>query len=122
MKYQSTIVGWGVDALGFLEIEDCNFIVIFNENAPEELVEISILHTIEELSEDPAVGDTVRICGKSFKITAIGTEALHTLRQLGHCTLCFKGGDTPECPGYMMLEGEGITSADIVKGGAIEIL
>ncbi len=49
MKYQSTIVGWGADALGFLEIEDCNFIVIFNENAPEELVEISILHTIAEL-------------------------------------------------------------------------
>ncbi|MFG6331678.1 MAG: PTS glucitol/sorbitol transporter subunit IIA [Lachnospiraceae bacterium] len=121
MKYQSTIVGWGADALGFLEIEDCNFIVIFNENAPEELVEISILHTIAELGADPAVGDTVRICGKSFKITAIGTEALHTLRQLGHCTLCFKGGDTPECPGYIMLEGDRPAPEDIVKGGIIEI-
>ena len=31
MKYQSKIVGLGPDALAFLEDEDMNFIIIFNE-------------------------------------------------------------------------------------------
>lgn len=124
MKFSVTITGWGEDALMFLSgAEDGNsFIVIFNENAPPELKEIAILHTKCELTEDPAVGDTVRICGKSYRITAIGDEALHTLRTLGHCTLSFKGGTEPESPGYMMLEGsEALCEADVVVGAAIEI-
>ena len=30
MKYCSTITGWGPDALGFLEEEDCNFLILFH--------------------------------------------------------------------------------------------
>ena len=41
MKYQSKIVGLGPDALAFLEDEDMNFIIIFNEDAPPELAELS---------------------------------------------------------------------------------
>ena len=37
MKYQSKIVGLGPDALAFLEDEDMNFIIIFNEDAPQNL-------------------------------------------------------------------------------------
>ena len=61
MKYQSKIVGLGPDALAFLEDEDMNFIIIFNEDAPPELAELSVLHTKAELKEDPAVGDTLKI-------------------------------------------------------------
>ncbi len=48
MKYQSEIVGLGPDALAFLEDEDMNFIIIFNEDAPPELAELSVLHTKAE--------------------------------------------------------------------------
>ena len=44
MKYQSKIVGLGPDALAFLDDEDMNFIIIFNEDAPPELAELSVLH------------------------------------------------------------------------------
>lgn len=44
MKYFTKITGWGEDALGFLEEEDMNFLVIFNNTAPDELAEISVLH------------------------------------------------------------------------------
>lgn len=121
MKYHATITGWGEDALGFLEDADMNFIVIFNDNAPEELKEISILHTIEQLGEDPAVGDTMILCGKTYDITAVGSEAKQTLRQLGHCTLSFKGGSEPERPGCIMLEGEPFSASDVKVGGTIEI-
>lgn len=122
MKYSAKIVGWGEDALGFLEEEEMNFIIIFNENASEELKEIAILHETSTLHSDVTVGDTVIICDKVFDVTAVGSEALHTLRELGHCTLSFKGGDTPERPGCIMLQGDDpLTAADIKVGGKIEI-
>ncbi len=122
MKYVTKVTGWGEDALGFLELEDCNFIIIFNNNAPAELAEIAVLHEKAELKADPAVGDTVIIGSKAFDITAVGSEALHTLRTLGHCTLSFKGGSEPERPGCIMLEGgEALTPDDIKVGAAIEI-
>lgn len=121
MKYSTTIIGWGAEALSFLEDEDCRFVIIFNDNAPEELAEIAILHTTETLHADPAPGDTLVFCGKQYRVTAVGTEALYTLRELGHCTLSFKGGDTPERPGCIMLEGEPLTAADVQKGGKIEL-
>lgn len=122
MKYGTKITGWGEDALGFLELEECNFIIIFNDNAPEELAEIAVLHEKAELRVDPAVGDTVIIGSKVFDITAVGDEALHTLRTLGHCTLSFKGGSEPERPGCIMLEGsEPLEASDIKIGAVIEI-
>ena len=73
MKYQAKIVGLGPDALAFLEDEDMNFIIIFNEDAPPELAELSVLHTKAELKEAPAVGDTIKICKKEFKVSAVGS-------------------------------------------------
>lgn len=122
MKYSSTITGWGPDALSFLEDEECNFLILFNENAPEELAEIAVLHTSSELHADPAPGDTMMICGKAYDVTAVGEEAKQTLRELGHCTLSFKGGTEPERPGCIMLEGEEpLLAADVAVGGTIEI-
>ena len=75
MKYQSKIVGLGPDALAFLEDEDMNFIIIFNEDAPPELAELSVLHTKSELKEDPAVGDTLKIGNK--EVLSDGRHLIH---------------------------------------------
>ena len=98
-----------------------NFIIIFNEDAPPELAELSVLHTKAELTEEPAPGDTMVICGKEFKISAVGSEAPHTLKELGHCTLSFKGGTEAERPGCIMLEGNALLPEDLKAGGTIEI-
>ena len=87
MKFQVTIVGHGAEALEFLNDSDNSFFILFNENAPEELAEISVLHTISAVYKEPAPGDTLKIGDKEFKITAVGVEAPYTLRELGHC-LC----------------------------------
>ena len=91
MKYQATITGLGSCALDFLD-ECCNFIIIFNEDAPSELA-----------------------------ISDVGWEALNTLKELGHCTLSFKGLDTVERPGIIELIGEPIKAEQLVVGGTIEI-
>ncbi|MDD3746635.1 MAG: PTS glucitol/sorbitol transporter subunit IIA [Anaerostipes sp.] len=121
MKYQSEIVGLGPEALFFLEDEDMNFIIIFNEDAPPELAELSVLHTKADLKELPEVGDTIRICDKEFRVSAVGSEAPHTLKELGHCTLDFKGGAEAERPGCIMLEGDKVTADDIKISGEIQI-
>ena len=122
MKFYCEITHWGEESLLFLDDPNANFIILFDNSAPEELVEFSVLHTETEYSEDPAVGDTVIVCNKAFTITAIGDEALHTLKELGHCTLSFKGGDAAERPGCIMLQGdEPLTKDDIKAGATIEI-
>ncbi|MBR2518424.1 MAG: PTS glucitol/sorbitol transporter subunit IIA [Selenomonadaceae bacterium] len=122
MKYHAMITGWGEYALDFLNDPKANCIIIFNNDAPPDLAEISVLHTKEQLLAIPAAGDTVIIGEKVFTITAVGEEAKSTLRELGHCTLSFKGGNVPERPGCIMLEGdEPLTAADIQVENMIEI-
>lgn len=120
MKYSTTIISWGEEALSFLD-EDEPFVVIFDKNAPEELAEIAILHEHAELTADPAVGDTLNFCGKTYQVTAVGEEAIHTLRTLGHCTLLFTGADEPDLIGQIVLKGERLTEADVKVGGKIEL-
>lgn len=122
MKYDVTITGLGDMALEFLAPEmEMQFVILFNESAPPELAEMAILHTEEPLTEAPAPGDTLVLGTKTYKVTAVGDEAIQTLTELGHCTLAFKGDSEPYRPGCIMLDGEIITAADVANGGKIQI-
>ena len=120
-KYQTTITGWGDEAKMFLGTDNA-FIVIFDENAPSELAEISVLHKHAELKANPMPGDTVRICGREYIVTDVGSEAPMTLREMGHCCLSFKGLNQVERPGEIELLGDPLRPEDIVEGGVIEIV
>lgn len=122
MKFQVTIVGHGAEALEFLNDSDNSFFILFNENSPEELAEISVLHTISAVYKEPAPGDTMKIGDKEFKITAVGVEVPYTLRELGHCTVNFGGGEEAALPGCIMLKGsEKVTVEDLQAGTEISI-
>ena len=122
LKFFSEITGWGNDALFFLEDPDANFIILFNESAPPELADLSVLHTETKLLLPPEKGDVLIIADKAFTITAVGDEAIHTLRDLGHCTICFKGAPEPDRPGCIMVAGdEPLKETDIQVGATIEI-
>ena len=122
MKYNVTITSLGPEALEFLSPDlDLNFVIMFNEEAPPELAELAILHTEGKLEEAPVPGDTFKLGKKTYKITAVGTEAVHTIQTLGHCTLVFSGDTTPYRPGCIMLEGEPVTKEDLVSGETIQI-
>lgn len=122
MKFQVKVVGHGAEALSFLNNEENSFFILFNEDAPEELAEISVLHTKSEMYETPAVGDFMKINGKEFVITAVGVEAPYTLREMGHCTINFSGGEEAALPGCIMLEGcNKVTEEDLRDGVEISI-
>ena len=122
MKYDVKITGLGDMALEFLNPDmEMQFVILFNDNAPPELAEMAILHTEGTLSADPAPGDTLRVGDKTYKITAVGDEAIHTLREMGHCTLAFSADSEPYRPGCIMLDGEVVTAEDVVNGAVIQI-
>lgn len=103
MKFRVKITDIGEIALDFLSEK---MLIIFNNNAPAELAEISVLHEINELKEDVVTGDIVSIGKKEYLVTAVGYEANHTLKNLGHCTFKFNGLKKAELPGIIHLEGK----------------
>lgn len=122
MKYDVTVTGLGDMALAFLDpAMEMRFVILFNDDAPAELAELAILHTKGEMTEAPAPGDTMKIGEKTYKITAVGDEAIHTLKELGHCTLAFTADTEPYRPGCINLDGEIITEADLANGTVIQI-
>ena len=101
-KYCAKVTALGPEALSLLE---ANMIIIFNNNAPPELAEITVMHTIEELKEDVAPGDVVTLGGHDYEVKYVGSEANYTLRELGHCTFYFYNENVEyrELPGYIVL-------------------
>lgn len=122
MKYSSEITGFGPEAFEFLEPElALNFVIIFNEDAPPELAELAILHKKADVIADPAKGDILMIGENVYTITAVGSKAPQTLRELGHCTLAFGGGEEAFRPGCIMLEGPMLSRDSVKVGDRIEI-
>lgn len=121
MKYCTDITRWGSEAMQFLTDAELQCIIIFNEGVPAELVDMAVLHEPVPLFGTIEVGDTLELCNKQFRISAVGSEAMETLRDIGHCTLSFKGGAAAERPGCIMLEGEQLTPDDFYVGGFIKI-
>ncbi|MEG0075307.1 MAG: PTS glucitol/sorbitol transporter subunit IIA [Eubacterium sp.] len=104
--YKSEIVGIGpmVQEL----VEAGQFFIVFNENAPAELAEMSVLHTVCNLEKEVTVGDTIVFGDKEYQVTAVGNEANHTLATMGHCTMKFTGLSEVELPGQIELDGNGV--------------
>ncbi len=116
MTYKAIITKIGALALDFLSDR---ILVIFNENAPEDLAEISVLHTIEKVPRDIREGDVFIISNKEYPVTAVGDEANKTFKSMGHCTLKFTGSRKADLPGYIVLKGDEIP--DIHIGDTIEV-
>lgn len=93
--------------------------IVFDDNAPKELLDISVGHTPAPFDRDVSTGDTVVIGNKQYAVTAVGGEVNSTLRKMGHCTLCFDGSDTAEMPGHLVLRGEGLP--EVKSGDRFEI-
>lgn len=102
-KFNAKVTAIGPEALSLLEAD---MIIIFNNNAPAELAEITVMHTIEELKKDVEKGDVVTLGGRDYEVLYVGSEANYTLRELGHCTFYFYTSENEyrELPGYIVLK------------------
>lgn len=116
MKYKSTVTALGEMVNEFL---DEDFVIIFNDNAPSAMAEVSVLHTIEEMTGTIEIGDQITIGKNIFYVTAVGEEANKTFLELGHCTLRFTGKDRVQLEGEVELKGSGTPQIEI--GNLIKI-
>ena len=117
MDYKTRVTAIGDMVADFMEQR---IIIVYNENCPPELAELSVCHTAAELAKEVQAGDVVVLGDRDYVVSAVGSEANHTLSTMGHCTLSFKGQDTVELPGHIELIGEGMPT--IKAGDSFEIL
>ena len=105
MEYKTTITKLG-ESYGDMFEE--GLVIVFDDNAPEELAELSALHTPAKLPGNVKPGDEVVLGDKRYAVTAVGSEANHTLGKMGHCTFVFTGADKAELDGHIVLKGTGM--------------
>lgn len=115
--YKTEVKALGEQANDFLNE---NMIILFEENAPSELAEISVIHRPEFKNGELKVNDILKINDDKYKILAVGDEVEKNLINLGHCTLRFNGNEEANLPGDVNLEKKEIDK--IEKGYILEIL
>lgn len=104
MKYQVTVTSVGDFSLQLLRTRES--IIIFNKDVPYSYKNMVVSHTKSEVKEDIHVGDTLLIADFEYIVTAVGENAMETLRKNGHCTIVFNGADQVEQPGQIAVKGE----------------
>ena len=116
IKYKATITAIGPYVSEFV---DHNILVLFGQNAPEELAEFTVLHDGTMLNAPLTIGDLVYVGDESVKILAVGDVANANLENLGHLVLKFNGENEPEMPGDVCVEKK--TIPDFEVGTVIKI-
>lgn len=117
-KYYSTIVqelGAQVNAF-----KGAGMLIMFNENAPQELREYCVLHRGNKLEDTVQPGDMFKIGDASYKIVFVGNQVQKNLKDLGHITLRFNANkDGESLEGSLYLEEKPV--ADVAPGDEIAI-
>ncbi|NLN98104.1 MAG: PTS glucitol/sorbitol transporter subunit IIA [Eubacteriaceae bacterium] len=118
MDFKSVVTGIGplVEEMA----EAAGLIIVFDDNAPESLAEMAVLHTHCDLSQDVKVGDVVLFGNYQYVVTAVGEEANKTLKSMGHCSFKFTGEDSVDMPGQIALKGDGVPAIKV--GDSFEII
>ncbi|WP_017549995.1 PTS glucitol/sorbitol transporter subunit IIA [Salinicoccus carnicancri] len=89
-----------------------NMVILFNEDSPQELRDISVVHD-GAVSEIVEAGDVMELGDESYDILFVGGKANETLRELGHATFQFNGQSDSDLPGTICLEKKEIPSLEI---------
>ncbi|GGJ99029.1 PTS sorbitol transporter subunit IIA [Lentibacillus kapialis] len=108
--YQTNVNKLGESVTEFL---DQGMLILFKDNAPQELAEFCILHSENDLRGDIKVGDSFIIGEKAYAVTAVGSAVNENLENLGHITLRFDSAEEAELPGTLSLENKDINQVNI---------
>ena len=115
--YENTVKDMGECAQ---EFQEERMIVIFGDSAPEEIKDFCYWVDVTPINGTIAAGQTLKVDGQSYKITAVGTEAPVTLAGLGHCSFKFSGQTEAELPGTIYVESKPVP--ELNAGSVIQIV
>lgn len=96
VRYDSVITGIGEEAPPFFSE---GIAVLFSEDAPEELHEISIVHRPSVTNGGIRPGDRIVLGDETIIITAVGPVANENLVNLGHFVVKRNGATEHSQPG-----------------------
>lgn len=93
-------------------------LILFDETIPEELRDISVLHSGKKLHGEIQPGDTLYIDDQEFEIYFVGDRVNQSIRELGHVTFKFNGSKK-DMPGSICIEEKSIPPIEV--GSVIKI-
>lgn len=108
--YHTTVTNIGDLFNAFI---DEKILIMFKDNAPEELLDYCIIHNENSLKEDIKPGDILIIDDEEYLITAVGGDAIENLYNLGHVTLKFDGNDKAKLSGTIHVEDKEIKTIEV---------
>lgn len=114
LRTRVTSIGQGVE-----EFRAAQILVFFQDGAPEELAEFSILHAAEINLATVAPGDSLHLGDETFGVLAVGDVANENLANLGHLVVKANGLTQPEMPGDVCVESRPLPGMNV--GDLIEI-
>lgn len=120
--YKTNITAIGEEVSDLLE---GGVLILYEDGAPAELAEVSVLHKVQEQSDQaPTVGSTLKIGAIEVGVTAIGETAWSKVQDIGHVVINFNGADEAMRPGEICA-GEvdpAIIRAELQSGKVIELV
>lgn len=96
VRYDTEVVAVGDLAGTFF---DAGVVVLFGEDAPEELAEYSVIHRPSVSDGGVAVGDVITFGDERLEVLAVGEVANSNLVNLGHLVLKRNGEHEAALPG-----------------------
>jgi glucitol/sorbitol PTS system EIIA component len=96
VRYQSTVTGVGELAGEFFAE---GIVVLFGDDAPEELLEVAVVHAPQVTEGGLEPGDRIVLGDETLTITAVGPVANENLVDLGHLVIKRNGAQTHAQPG-----------------------
>lgn len=95
------------------EFQEEGILIIFGEQAPEELREYCYSVSVNPIHGQIEAGQTLQIGDDTYRITAVGEEVPVTLAGLGHCTINFSGQTDVDLPGTIYVEKKSMPKVEI---------
>lgn len=93
---------------------DEKMLILFKDNAPDELADYCVLHSGNTLSDTIEEGDCLMLGDAEYRVVYVGCEVQKNLRDLGHITLRFNANCEGESlEGSLYLENKEIVPISI---------
>ena len=107
--YNTTVTDMGKFFSAFYEEK---LIIIFKDNAPEDLADYCVLHAGNICTDTVKNGDFLVVADQTYKILYVGDQVQTNLQNLGHITLRFDG-NTEGLDGSLYLEDKALPKIKI---------
>ena len=115
--FEAKVIQVGPEAQNI--IQDANMLILFGEEAPEDLAEYCFKIDNKDLLGSIQKGGKLVVDSEEYLITAVGNVVEKNLTGLGHITISFDASEEGSLPGTLHVAAE--KEVVIVQGTTIQI-